>query len=104
MSSYSLTGQDRYRQATSVQDGLTGRLRRSGEFAELVDVGFEAPQESIATISVADPEVTLHVSNPQLIRIHAIVRTKSGEELDARGVLTAAIAAWEDQALARIAA
>lgn len=82
----------------------TLRESRSGEFAELVGVGFEAPQESIAQISIAGPEVTLLLTNPQLIRIHATVRTKSGKELDALAVLTEAIDTWERHALAKIGA
>jgi len=82
----------------------TLRESRSGEFAELVDVGFEAPQESIAQITVAGPEVSLFSTNPQLVRIRATVRTKSGKELDALAVLTEAIDTWERHALAQIAA
>jgi hypothetical protein len=83
-----------------------GTLRdsRSGEFAELVGVGFEAPQESIAQITVAGPEVTLLITYPQLIRIRATVRTRSGKEFDALAVLTEAIDAWESHALVQIAA
>jgi hypothetical protein len=83
-----------------------GTLRdsRSGEFAELVGVGFEAPQESLAQITVAGPEVTLFLTHPQLIRIRATVRTRSGKELDALEVLTEAIDTWKSHALAQIAA
>lgn len=77
---------------------------RSGEFAELVSVGFEAPQETIERITVAGPEVTLHVRDPQKIRIRANVRTSSGAERDAVAVLTEAMTTWEHKALARIAA
>lgn len=78
------------------------RESRSGAYAELVGVCFDAPQESIAKITVAGPEVTLHVKNPQLIRIRALVRTNTGVELDALAVLTEAIATWENQALTRL--
>ncbi len=82
----------------------TLRESRSGQYAELVGVGYDAPQQSIAKITVAGPDVTLHVKDPQLIRIRALVRTKTGQELEALAVLTEAIAIWEGQAIARVAA
>lgn len=77
---------------------------RSGGFAELVGVGFELPMDSIAQVVVAGPEITLHVKDPQLIRVHATIKTQRGEELDALVVLEEAINTWESLALVRIAA
>lgn len=76
---------------------------RSEEFAELIGIGHEAPQEIIAQFTVAGPEVTLHIVNPQLIRIRATVRTMSGKELDALAVLREALDTWEKDALSQIA-
>lgn len=75
---------------------------RSGEFAELVGVGFDVPQESIAQITFSGPEVTLHVKGSQLIRIRASVRLPSGEKMNALAVLTEAMDTWERRALTRI--
>lgn len=76
----------------------TLRESRSGEFAELVGVGFNIPQESIARISCAGPEVVLHVEENKLIQILATVRTNQGKEFDALVVLKDAIGTWENQA------
>jgi hypothetical protein len=83
-----------------------GSLResRSTEFAELVGVGFEIPQDAIDTIAVAGPEVTVRVKDPKLVQIKATVRTRTGQELDALIVLQDAITTWEVKALSRIAA
>lgn len=83
-----------------------GALResRSGEFAELVDVGFNAPQDAIERITVAGPDVTVHFKNPQLVQIHATVATNTGVRLDALAVLHQAMDCWETRVLAHIAA
>ena len=77
---------------------------RSGEFAELVDVGFNAPLEAIERISVAGPEVTLQIKDPAAIQIHAAVITRSGARLDALAVLKEAMQFWETRVLSQIAA
>jgi hypothetical protein len=77
---------------------------RSGDFAELVDVGFNAPQESIERITVAGPDVTLHIKDPQEVIIHATVATRSGERYDALAVLTDAMECWETKILSQIEA
>jgi len=79
------------------------RESRSSEFAELVDVGFNAPQDSIEQIIVSGPEVTLHIKDPQLVHIHATVATKAGARLDALVVLSEAMQCWEKNVLAQIA-
>lgn len=83
-----------------------GELResRSGEFAELIDVGFNAPQESIERITVAGPDVTLHIKDPQMVSIHATVRTGSGVRYEALAVLNEAMEHWETRVLSQIAA
>jgi hypothetical protein len=81
----------------------TLRESRSGEFAELVDVGFTAPKDSIGRISMAGPNVTLLIKYPQLIQIHATVVTKGGIRLDALGVLSDAMHCWETRVLSQIA-
>jgi hypothetical protein len=82
----------------------TLRKSRSGQFAKLVDVGFNAQQNSIARIMVAGPDVTLHISNPRLIQIHATIETDNGTRLNALAVLSDAIYCWETQVLPSIAA
>jgi len=83
-----------------------GALResRSGEFAELVDVGFNAPQDAIERITVAGPDVTMHIKYPQLVQIHATVATNTGVRLDALAVLNEAMHCWETRVLAHIVA
>lgn len=83
-----------------------GTLRdsRSGKFATLVDVGFEAPQETIEKIVFGGPSVTLHVKNPEMIRVHATVLISSGERIDALTVLDEAMSCWESRVIAVIAA
>lgn len=78
------------------------RKSRSSEFAELVDVGFTAPQNAIARIIVTGPEVTLNFNDPQLVHIHATVATKAGVRLDALAVLSEAMQCWERNVLAQI--
>jgi len=79
------------------------RESRSNEFAELVDVGFNAPQNSIEQITVAGPEVTLRLKEPQMVQIHATVATKAGVRLDALAVLNEAMQCWEKNVLTKIA-
>ncbi len=83
-----------------------GELResRSGDFAELVDVGFNAPQACIERITFAGPDVTLHIKDPQMVSIHATVATRSGGRHEALAVLTEAMECWETRVLAQIAA
>jgi hypothetical protein len=83
-----------------------GELRqsRSGEFAELVNVGFNAPQECIERIVVSGPDVTLLIKDPQMIIIHATVATLSGGRYDALAVLTEAMDCWESKVLSQIEA
>lgn len=75
---------------------------RSGDFAKLVDVGYEAPQDAIEKITVAGPDVTIHVKDPQMIRIHATVITNKGAKLDALPVLQAAMHCWESSIITQI--
>jgi hypothetical protein len=77
---------------------------RSGDFAELVDVGFNAPQESIERITVSGPDVTLHFKDLQEVIIHATVATRSGDRHDALTVLTDAMECWETKILSQIKA
>lgn len=82
----------------------TLRESRSGQFAEFVDVGFDAPQDSIDRITVAGQDVSLHIKNLQLIQIHATVATNTGARLDALAVFSDAMHCWETRVLPRIAA
>ena len=82
-----------------------GELRksRSGDFAELTEVGYSAPQECIDKITVAGADVTLHIKCPQLVTIHAIVTTRRGSRHEAQAVLNEAMECWETKAIAQIA-
>jgi hypothetical protein len=80
------------------------RESRSGEFAELVDVGFTAPQDSIKLITIAGPEATIDFKDLQMVNIHATVATKAGMRLDALCVLNEAMQCWEKNVLTQIAA
>lgn len=80
------------------------RESRSGEFAELVDVGFNAPQECIERITIAGPDITLQIKDPQMVRIHATVATRSGGRHDALVVLNDAMECWENKVISRIVA
>lgn len=83
-----------------------GELResRSGDFAELIDVGFNAPRECIERIEIAGPDITLHIKDPQMVSIHATVATKSGGRYEALAILTEAMEVWERKLLVRITA
>lgn len=78
------------------------KVSRSGDFAELVGVSFNAPAESIEQIIVAGPDVTLHINNSQEVIIHATVATRSGDRHDALTVLIDAMECWEAQILSQI--
>lgn len=80
------------------------RKSRSGDFAELIGVGFNAPQDCIERITVAGSDVTLRIKDPQLISIHATVATRSGARHEAQAILTEAMECWEAKVLAQIAA
>lgn len=101
---------NRCRALTNVADianrAKHGELRksRSGEFAELIDVGFNAPQNCLARVTVTGPNVTLHIKNPQMVSIHATVATRNGARHDAMAVLEEAMECWEIKVLAQIAA
>ena len=79
------------------------RASRSNDFAELIDVGFIAPQECIERITVAGTEVILHIKDPQMLSIRATVATRSGDRHEALAVLTEAMECWETKVIARIA-
>jgi len=83
-----------------------GELRksRSGEFAELVNIGFNAPQECIKRIVVSGLDVTVLIKNPQMIIILATVATLSGGRYDALAVLTEAMDCWESKVVSQIGA
>lgn len=80
------------------------RESRSGEFAELVDVGLNAPQECIERITFAGPDVTLQIKDPQMVSIYATVATRSGSRYDALVVLNEAMECWEAKVLTQIGA
>jgi hypothetical protein len=80
------------------------RESRSGEFAALVDVGLNAPQECIELITFAGPDVTLQIKDPQMVSIHATVATRSGGRHDALVVLNEAMECWETKVLTKIGA
>ena len=71
------------------------RESRSGDFAELVDVGFKAPQECIERITITGTDVTLQIKDPQMVSIHATVVTRGGGQHDALVVLNEAMECWE---------
>ena len=77
---------------------------RSGQHAELVDVGFTVPQSAIQRITFAGPNLTLEVSTPEQVEIHAWVVTKSGVRTEALDILTQAMNCWEGKLLPQIAA
>lgn len=77
----------------------TLRTSRSGQHAELVDVGFSVPQTSIQEIIVSGPDVTMTVTNPEQVEIHAFVVTQDGARLDALVVLAEAMNFWEAKLL-----
>lgn len=81
-----------------------GVLRQSwsADFAELVDVRFEAPKESIERIQFAGANVTLRMKNLHLVHIYGTVLTRSGRRRDALEVLGEAMEIWEKKALPRI--
>lgn len=80
------------------------RESRSGEYAELVDVGFNAPQECIEQITFEGPVVTLQIKDPQMVSIYATVATRSGSRYDALVVLNEAMEYWETKVLTQIGA
>lgn len=82
-----------------------GNLRksRSGQFAELIDVGFTAPQECIERLTVAGQDITLNTKNPQMISIYATVATRDGDRHEALAVLKDAMDYWETKVLPQIA-
>lgn len=80
------------------------RESRSGEFAELVEVGLNAPQECIERITFAGPDVTLQIKDPQMVSIYATVATRSGRRYDALVVLNEAMECWEAKVLTQIGA
>lgn len=79
------------------------RKSRSGTFAELVDVGFTVPQSAISRISVGAFSVGVDVSNPGEVEVHALVRPRGRDAIDAFEVLAGAIDAWELHAIKQIA-
>jgi hypothetical protein len=82
-----------------------GSLResRSGQFAELVNVGHKMAQDSIEQITVTGSDVILHTKNSGLIQIYATVATNNGTRLDALAVLNDAMACWETRVIPQIA-
>lgn len=79
------------------------RDSRSGKFAELVDVGFTVPQTAITKISVGAFSVGVDVAKPEEVELHAFVKPKDAEPVDAFGILAEAIDAWEVHVIKRIA-
>lgn len=80
------------------------RESRSGDFAELVDVGLNAPQECISGITFAGPDVIFCIKDPNMVTIHATVATRSGGRHDALVVLNEAMEYWETKVLPQIGA
>ena len=76
---------------------------RSGDFAELTDVGFSIPQECIKLLTVAGTDITLDTKDQQKICIHATVVTRSGIRRDALTILEEAMECWETKVLTQIA-
>jgi len=75
---------------------------RSRQYAKLVEIGYEVPQESISNISIAGSDVSLEITSPQLIQIHASVVTNTGVRLEALEVLNDAMSFLETRILSRI--
>jgi hypothetical protein len=78
-----------------------GKLResRSGKFAELADVGWSVPQHAIQKISVGAFNVDIHVHNPHAVELHASIKPRVGDALDAFRVLEDAMSVWEAELL-----
>jgi hypothetical protein len=76
---------------------------RSGEWAELIDVGWTVPQSAISSIQVGAASVHVDVHKAQEVVLRATVRLKSGAEFDAFQVLDRAVVDWESGPVARLA-
>ena len=83
-----------------------GQLRksRSGNWAELVDVGWTIPQSSLSKISFGAFSVGIEVEKSEDVQLRAIVRLRDGTELDAFSLLEQATSYWEEHAVLRLAA
>jgi len=83
-----------------------GELRnsRSGQFAELVDVEINIPQDALSSISVGAFDVRVKVAKPEQAALSASVQLRSGAVLDAFVVLSEAMAKWEEHALVKLTA
>lgn len=76
---------------------------RSGQDAELVDVGFTIPQEAVARLIIAGPDVTLEVKDLSQVEIHAWVVAGTSTRIDALTVLSEAMNCWETKLMPQIA-
>jgi hypothetical protein len=82
----------------------TLRESRSGEFAELVGVGFTVLKTAIAKIVVGTFSVGLEVAKPEEVELHAFIKTKNAKPIDAFTILNEAIDVWETRVIKRNAA
>lgn len=78
------------------------RASRSSVCAKLVDIGFEAPQTSIARIVVEGPIVTVYLKEIQNVEIQANIATSTGARFDALSTLREAMDYWECNVLPRL--
>jgi hypothetical protein len=78
------------------------RTSRSGEYAELVDVGLSIPQTSVNRITVGAFNVDVEVATPSKVQLRAFVRLNCGVTHNAFIVLSEAIDVWESKVLSRL--
>jgi hypothetical protein len=80
------------------------RESRSGQFAELVDVGFTVPQSAVSKITVCAFSVGVDICNSNEVTLRGSVLPRDAPALDAFAVLNEALSAWEEHALKKLAA
>jgi hypothetical protein len=83
-----------------------GELRksRSGQYAELVDVGITIPHTAVSSLQYLPNAVNVSVAKPDEVQLLATLKLRSGKRLDAFSVLEQAQSTWEHEAFARLAA
>ncbi|GAA0888190.1 hypothetical protein [Rhodanobacter soli] len=72
---------------------------RSGQFAELVNVGHSVPQAAISKITFSAFNVEIDVSKADQVLLHAFVKPRGGEPIDAFEVLAQAMLTWETKVI-----
>lgn len=80
------------------------RNSRSGQYAELSDLGFTVPQTAVARITVGAFNVGIDVARPDEVELRASIKLRSGDILDAFATLNDANNQWEKHIVKRIVA